>query len=111
MRRRPPVSSSTAALVASVAISAALLAACGGSSNTTGGFALCGNGHLDPGEQCDDGNTSDTDACTSICLPARCGDGVVEADVEQCDGINLNDATCETLGRAGTGLTCTSTCQ
>jgi cysteine-rich repeat protein len=28
----------------------------------------CGDGHLDPGEQCDDGNTLDEDDCTSTCL-------------------------------------------
>jgi cysteine-rich repeat protein len=27
----------------------------------------CGNGALDPGEQCDDGNTIDTDACSNTC--------------------------------------------
>ncbi len=27
----------------------------------------CGNGQLDPGEQCDDGNTADSDGCDSNC--------------------------------------------
>jgi len=29
--------------------------------------SLCGNGKIDPGEQCDDGNTLDEDGCTSAC--------------------------------------------
>jgi cysteine-rich repeat protein len=28
----------------------------------------CGNGFLDPGEQCDDGNRRDGDGCSSICI-------------------------------------------
>ena len=38
----------------------------------------CGDGIVDPGEACDDGNTDDCDGCTSKCtLTAGCGDGVV----------------------------------
>ena len=29
---------------------------------------LCGNGTLDPGEQCDDGNHDNTDACSNQCI-------------------------------------------
>ncbi|TMB53180.1 MAG: hypothetical protein E6J56_14000 [Deltaproteobacteria bacterium] len=29
--------------------------------------ACCGNGHLDPGEECDDGNLNDGDCCSSSC--------------------------------------------
>ena len=31
--------------------------------------AVCGNGNVDEGsrEECDDGNTDDTDGCTSLC--------------------------------------------
>ncbi len=50
----------------------------------------CGDGVLDPGELCDDGNTKDTDTCTSICEPARCGDGHVQPG-EACDDGNKND--------------------
>jgi TonB family protein len=30
--------------------------------------AVCGNGILEAGEQCDDGNTSDGDGCSSTCI-------------------------------------------
>lgn len=30
-------------------------------------IGICGNGTLEPGEQCDDGNTSDGDGCSSTC--------------------------------------------
>ena len=43
----------------------------------------CGNGIIDPGEDCDDGNTVDTDACVA-CKAAVCGDGFVHAGVELC---------------------------
>jgi cysteine-rich repeat protein len=49
------------------------LAGCGGGS-TENPFALCGNGHLDPGEQCDDGNLLDNDDCLSTCVLASCDD-------------------------------------
>jgi cysteine-rich repeat protein len=92
-----------------------LLAGCGGGgSGNSATFSLCGNGRIDSGERCDDGNLDDTDACTSACQPARCGDGVVEATVEQCDGFNLNGNTdCAQLGLAGPAgvVRCTATCQ
>ncbi len=50
----------------------------GGDTATTEG---CGNGVREAGEECDDGNLSDTDACTSECLRARCGDGIVNDGV------------------------------
>ena len=50
----------------------------------------CGDGTLDPGEQCDDGNTLDSDDCTSVCAHARCGDGQRQSG-EQCDDGNTID--------------------
>jgi cysteine-rich repeat protein len=39
-------------------------------------YSLCGNGAIDPGEQCDDGNGADGDCCTAECqVPATCDDG------------------------------------
>ncbi len=54
--------------------------------------AVCGNGELEAGEQCDDGSeNSDTapDACRSDCRSAFCGDGVQDS-AEQCDDGTAN---------------------
>ncbi|MFO0590319.1 MAG: DUF4215 domain-containing protein [Polyangiaceae bacterium] len=51
----------------------------------------CGNGVLNTGEECDDGNADDTDACLSTCAAAKCGDGVVQQGVESCDDGNAVD--------------------
>ena len=51
---------------------------------------LCGNGVLEVGEVCDDGeNNSDVapDSCRTDCRFAYCGDNVVDSG-EQCDGHN-----------------------
>jgi cysteine-rich repeat protein len=34
--------------------------------------AVCGNGKIEPGETCDDGNTKDGDSCPSNCRIERC---------------------------------------
>jgi cysteine-rich repeat protein len=97
---------------AALALILGALSACGGSSTGSGqNYAVCGNGHLDEGEMCDDGNQSDQDACTAVCRPARCGDGAVETGMEQCDGLNLDNATCIRLGRGFGTLTCTAACE
>ena len=44
----------------------------------------------DPGEECDDANTVEADACLG-CVLARCGDGVVRDGFEPCDDGNTND--------------------
>ncbi|HXT95987.1 MAG TPA: PA domain-containing protein [Polyangia bacterium] len=55
---------------------------------------FCGNGTLDPGEDCDDGaNNSDIvpGACKTNCTRSHCGDGKVDTG-EQCDnGANNSD--------------------
>ncbi len=56
---------------------------------------VCGNGKLEEGEVCDDGNQDDTDACVQGCQNARCGDGHVRAGVESCDdGNQVNTDAC-----------------
>jgi cysteine-rich repeat protein len=51
---------------------------------------LCGDAITQTiyGEDCDDQNTVNTDACIN-CKAAQCGDGFVQAGVEQCDDGNL----------------------
>jgi len=48
---------------------------------------LCGNGVVDPGEECDDGNCDPTDQCTDVCKNAICGDKIVQPP-EVCDDGN-----------------------
>jgi cysteine-rich repeat protein len=57
---------------------------------------VCGNGIAEEGEECDDGNADDHDACGNDCTlcPATepgCGNGVVEPG-EECDDGNTNDS-------------------
>ena len=54
-------------------------------------FAGCGDGVLDPGEGCDDGNTIDGDGCSSTCELPFCGDGIVEVGEECDDGVDNSD--------------------
>jgi cysteine-rich repeat protein len=51
-------------------------------------LSTCGaNAGTQPGEQCDDGNTDNTDGCTTSCRNAQCGDGIVQVG-EECDDAN-----------------------
>jgi cysteine-rich repeat protein len=55
--------------------------------------ARCGDGSVDFGEECDDGNTSSCDGCSETCgLETGCGDGV-QCGTEACD--DGNDASCD----------------
>jgi len=51
----------------------------------------CGNGVPELGEDCDDGNFSNTDACLEGCIDATCGDGFVRTGVEECDDLRDPD--------------------
>ncbi len=49
---------------------------------------VCGNGQIEPGEECDDSNTRDNDGCSQRCFRERgtCGDGIVQTLLdEQCE--------------------------
>jgi cysteine-rich repeat protein len=54
---------------------------------------LCGNDNLDPGEQCDDGNTLDGDCCAHDCTfeaaGSPCDDGIACTSQDACDGAGL----------------------
>jgi cysteine-rich repeat protein len=50
----------------------------------------CGDGQLDGGEECDDGNNVNGDGCDQNCTRPRCGNGVIDPG-EECDtGQELN---------------------
>lgn len=55
--------------------------------NCAGDTPRCGDGELDMGEGCDDGNTMSGDGCSATCEVEFCGDGVVQG-TEQCDDGN-----------------------
>ena len=64
----------------------------------------CGNGIVEDGEECDDGNNAPCDGCSASCTTEGCGNGVVECD-EQCDDGARNgttgdgcDASCRLVG-------------
>ena len=61
-------------------------------SSTTADPAACGDGQLDPGEECDWGmGNSEEAGCTPDCELAKCGDGLVQLGVEECDDGLAND--------------------
>ena len=60
----------------------------------------CGNGHVELDEECDDGNSDNTDACLSDCRNAFCGDGFIHSGLEDCDSAPPRPCTtpCLTVG-------------
>jgi cysteine-rich repeat protein len=62
--------------------------------------AVCGNGKVEVGEQCDDGNHVACDGCAPTCRLERCGDGIAECG-EECDDGAANGTP---------GSKCTSGC-
>jgi cysteine-rich repeat protein len=70
------------------------------SDGCTNACTICGNGVTTPPEQCDDGNLVDGDGCDSNCTVTGCGNGIVTAG-EQCD--DGNAAPCD-----GCSPTCTT---
>jgi cysteine-rich repeat protein len=89
-------------------IAALILSSCSKTGDAKPG--LCGNGILDPGEKCDDGNLNTNEPNTgcygsefTYCrLDCRyktescdhyCGDGIIDVG-EECEGNNLNGRQC-----------------
>ena len=72
-----------------------------GCSSTCKKEPVCGDGMIETGEQCDDGNTTAGDGCSATCQtePPVCGNGHVETG-EQCDD-----------GNTVSGDGCSSTCK
>ncbi|MBN2723439.1 MAG: hypothetical protein JXR95_05145 [Deltaproteobacteria bacterium] len=109
---------------------ALISAACDDDSSSNNNNGTCGNGTLDPGEDCDgdiipetatcailvsgtDGTVSCTAECTidtSACTEPECGNGIMEAG-EECDQDDFGGNTCEDEGFGGGTLGCTTDCQ
>jgi cysteine-rich repeat protein len=53
--------------------------------------STCGNGAVEAGEECDDGNQRSDDDCVAGCRLARCGDGFRHEADEVCDDGNRID--------------------
>ncbi|MBU1241973.1 hypothetical protein KJ612_02115 [Myxococcota bacterium] len=97
--------------------------------------SLCGNGVVEPGEDCDGWREADLYRWRTSCVDwgwhdgyvgctpgcrldfaacehsGRCGDGVIARRFEDCDGANLGNETCATLGTHGGTLACTPDCR
>jgi hypothetical protein len=95
-------------------------------------LVVCGDGVAEGGEACDGDDLGAHVDCTTLgkdyhpggiltcsrtcahdesaCGP-RCGDGVVQARYEQCDGDDIGGATCGSLGMWGSDLACDDACQ
>ena len=89
------------------------------------GTAYCGDGTIDPGEECEPsdlggescvslgfrpgtlacapGCTFDTSGCPLFPAPGSCGNGTIEGG-ETCDGPDLGGATCASVGFASGGV-------
>ena len=62
--------------------------------------AVCGNGKVEVGERCDEGNQVACDGCAPTCRVERCGDGIAECG-EECDDGPANGTP---------GSKCTTSC-
>lgn len=63
-------------------------------------FSVCGNGDLETTEECDDGNTTNGDGCSSTCTietTEECGNGILEAGEECDDGNTANGDGCTSV--------------
>jgi len=73
--------------------------------------SICGNGVVEPGEQCDDGNTLDGDCCSSTCqfdpAGAPCTGTNVCLTATTCDGAGVCGGGTPTLSACNDGNVCT----
>ena len=66
---------------------------------------ICGDGAVDPGEECDDHNLTSGDGCSATCVTEFCGDGTIQAGLaEECDDSNTTPSDgCDGLCRLECG--------
>jgi fibro-slime domain-containing protein len=87
----------------------------GGAGGTTGS-AICGNGKIEGGEGCDDGNIMPFDGCSSDCqmepdcsgtsCASACGDGIVFGNEACDDGNHASGDGCSADCKVESGWTC-----
>jgi cysteine-rich repeat protein len=84
--------------------------ALGGTTATTASYR-CGNGKLDPGEECDDGNQYSSDGCSRSCRIDTVVQCVPQIPVVICGNLRreLGEGCDDGNGKNGDG--CTETCQ
>src|SRR6185503_7962011 len=79
----------------------------GGADGADAQASTCGNGVLDPGEQCDDGNTMNGDGCQADCTFTCLADGQCD-DRDPCNG--TESCTAQHTCLAGTPLSDGASC-
>lgn len=88
-----PVTLDSGAAPDASAIDASASDAVDDDGGTTPDANLCGNGVIDGGEACDDGNQNETDGCTTRCMlefsSAGCADGVREGFADEANHPNI----------------------
>ncbi|MEM9463656.1 MAG: fibrinogen-like YCDxxxxGGGW domain-containing protein [Myxococcota bacterium] len=57
----------------------------GTSTGDTDATPVCGNGIVEQGEDCDDGDLDETDECTTQCAPPACDDTILSGDETDLD--------------------------
>ncbi len=92
-------------------------------ASSSSAISECGNGIVEPGETCDDGNTYYGDGCNgecqiepgwscsgepTVCVPGACGNGLPLGNAKPCDDGNTNDGDgCSATCQVEPGYTCT----
>lgn len=100
----------------------------GGNPTHPGIFAdnLCGNGNMEPNEECEDGDVGEATCqsegfyagrvtCNNICQIStssciNCGNGQLDPE-EECEGDDVGGRTCASLGYDGGTLGCLGNCK
>jgi cysteine-rich repeat protein len=67
--------------------------------------SICGNGIIESGESCDDGNMVNGDGCSNTCsVEAFCGNGIVESGETCDDGNTVNGDGCSNTCKVETAV-------
>jgi cysteine-rich repeat protein len=84
--------------------------ACEGAPSDCTQFQDCGNGIVEPGEECDDGTMDNSDsfpdACRTNCQNHRCGDITIDSDEECDDGNTVDTDECSNLCQYNVEVSC-----